>query len=364
MSMTPHRRIARILLAAIASACCAAGTAEGKWTVKGHGYGHGVGLSQYGAYGYAANGVGYKKILAHYYTGTDLGRESGVVRVLLGESGSVGFRGAGKACGRSIDKHSKYTFVAVGGGVELRDARGRKIAGCGGEADASAGIKIAGYGSYRGSLIAHEDDGQLMVINEVGSEDYVRGVVANESPASWPSDALRAQAVVSRTYGLATSRDGVFDQYADTRSQVYGGKDSETKATDQAVADTAKQVVTYRGDLAVTYFFSTSGGRTEDSQYGFAGGGSVAYLRSVKDPYDDLSPLHTWTETYSDDDMDTRLRGLFLGKLEKIDVVQTGSSPRIVKARIVGSQDSTTVSGSLLRERLGLNSTWARFKHR
>ena len=62
--------------------------------------------------------------------------------------------------------------------------------------------------------------------------------------------------------------------------------------------------------------------------------------------------------------METKLRGLFAGRLKKIDVVQTGESPRIVKARVVGSTDSTTVNGDLLRERLGLRSTWARFKHR
>ncbi len=348
----------------MAGACCAAGAANAKWVVKGHGYGHGVGLSQYGAYGYASHGVGYQKILAHYYTGTDLGRAAGQVRVLLGESGSVEFSGAGKACGQTIESRSRYTFVADGGGVELRDSHGKKLAGCGGEGKASDGLKIAGYGSYRGRLVAHSDGGDLLVINQLSSEDYVRGVVANESPASWPIDALRAQAVVARTYGLATSRGGVFDQYADTRSQVYGGKDSETKETNQAVADTAKQVVTYKGDLATTYYFSTSGGQTEDSEYGFAGGSAIPYLRSVKDPYDDVSPLHNWTETYSDDDMETRLRGLFLGKLKRIDVVQTGTSPRIVKARVVGSTDSTTVTGDLLRERLGLNSTWARFKHR
>jgi stage II sporulation protein D len=358
------RRTATILLAAVAGACCAAPAADAKWTVKGHGYGHGVGLSQYGAYGFASHGVGYQKILSHYYTGTDLGEASGSVRVLLGESGSVQFTGAGKACGKSIEKRSKYTFVAANGGVELRDGHGEKVAACGGEGKASNGINIAGYGNYRGKLIAHSDGGDLLVINQLGSEDYVRGVVANESPASWPIDALRAQAVVARTYGLVTSRGGVFDQYADTRSQVYGGKDSETKETDRAVADTAKQVVTYKGDLALTYYFSTSGGQTEDSEFGFAGGSSIPYLRSVNDPYDDLSPLHNWKETFSDDDMETRLDGLFAGKLQEIDIQQTGSSPRIVKARIVGSNNSSTVTGALLRERLGLNSTWARFKHR
>jgi stage II sporulation protein D len=362
--MSFAKRTATIVLAAMAGFFAAATTVNANWTVKGHGYGHGVGLSQYGAYGYAAEGVGYQKILRHYYTGTDLGQESDSVRVLLGESGSVEFTGASKACGKRVEKRSKYSFVAAGGGVELRDSHGDKLTGCGGEGKAGNGLKISGYGSYRGSLVAHEDGGDLLVINSLGSEDYVRGVVANESPASWPIDALRAQAVVARTYGLATSRGGTFDQYADTRSQVYGGKSSETKETNQAVADTAKQVVTYKGDLALTYYFSTSGGQTEDSEYGFAGGSAIPYLRSVKDPYDDLSPVHNWTETFSDDDMETRMRGLFSGKLKEIDVTQTGSSPRNVKARVIGSTDSTTVTGDLLRERLGLMSTWARFKHR
>jgi stage II sporulation protein D len=357
-------RTATIVLAAVGALCLTAAAASASWTVKGHGFGHGVGLSQYGAYGFAENGVGYQKILAHYYSGTDLGRESGRVRVLLGESGSVRFTGASKACGESIGKRSTYSFVAARGGVELRDTRGDRLASCGGEGMASNGIKIAGYGSYRGALVAHEDGGRLLVINALRSEDYIRGVVANESPSSWPADALRAQAVVARTYGLATSRGGTFDHYADTRSQVYGGKKSETKPTNRAVSDTAKQVVTYKGDLAVTYYFSTSGGKTEDSEYGFAGGNSVPYLRSVKDPYDDLSPVHNWTETFSNDEMETKLRGLFSGKLREIDVTKTGSSPRIVKARVIGSSGSTMVTGDVLRARLGLMSTWARFKRR
>jgi stage II sporulation protein D len=362
--MSFAKRIATIVLAAMVGASCAAATADASWTVKGHGFGHGVGLSQYGAYGYAEHGVGYKKILSHYYTGTELSQESGRVRVLLGESGSVEFTGASKGCGKSLEKRSKYTFAVTGGGVELLDSHGNKVAACGDEGAASSNLRISGYGSYRGNLVAHEDGGQLLVINSLSSEDYVRGVVANESPSSWPADALRAQAVVARTYGLATSLSGTFDQYADTRSQVYGGKDSETKATNQAVDDTAKQIVTYKGDIAVTYYFSTSGGQTEDSEYGFAGGEAIPYLRSVDDPYDDLSPVHNWTETYSDDDMETKLRGLFAGKLKEINVVQTGASPRIVKARVIGSTDSTTVTGDLLRERLGLMSTWARFKHK
>jgi len=67
-------RTATIILVAIAGLCVAAATAAASWTVKGHGFGHGVGLSQYGAYGFAENGVGYQKILRHYYSGTELGQ--------------------------------------------------------------------------------------------------------------------------------------------------------------------------------------------------------------------------------------------------------------------------------------------------
>ena len=79
-----------------------------------------------------------------------------------------------------------------------------------------------GFGRYRGSLVARNAGGTLQVINALGIQGYVKGVVASEVPSSWPAQALRAQAVVARSYGLATARGGAFDHYADTRSQVYG----------------------------------------------------------------------------------------------------------------------------------------------
>ena len=202
------------------------------------------------------------------------------------------------------------------------------------------------------------------MINSLGIESYVKGVVANEVPSSWPAAALRAQAVVARSYGLATSRSGPFDHYDDTRSQVYGGKSSETSETNKAVGQTEKEVVTYQGDVATTYYFSTSGGQTESSQFGFSGGSTVPYLKSVKDPYDDLSPVHKWTLTFSDDEMEDKLSGLFSGNLRKIDILERGESPRIVRAKVIGSGGSEIVTGDTLRSRLGLRSTWARFKHR
>ncbi len=158
------------------------------------------------------------------------------------------------------------------------------------------------------------------MINRVGLEDYLRGVVPYEMPASWPDDALRAQAVAARSYALASGIEGDgYSLYDDTRSQVYGGVVAEEAATTKAVAKTKAKVVTYKGKVAQTFFYSTSGGRTESSQYGFGGGESRPYLKSVDDPFDDISPYHDWTRDASrapscrvelGDWVDGRLRGV------------------------------------------------------
>ena len=117
-------------------------------------------------------------------------------------------------------------------------------------------------GRFRGALEFRPSGGRLLVINALDLDSYVRGVVAAESPASWPQEALRAQAVAARTYAITTNAGGGqgFTQWADTRSQVYNGVSAETATTDAAVAGTARQVVTYLGEPITTYFFSTSGG--------------------------------------------------------------------------------------------------------
>jgi stage II sporulation protein D len=356
------RRLGIVLTAA---ALLAPAAADGAWTIKGRGFGHGVGLSQYGAYGFAKHGRSYRQILDHYYTRTKVAKTGGEqVRVLLGSGGgSVGFSGAERACGRRLEPGRRYTLSADGGGVVLR-AGDRRLERCGSEGKAGGGLRIGGFGRYRGALVARNDDGSLLVINQLGLEGYVKGVVPNEVPSSWPKQALRAQAVVARSYGVATSRGGAFDHYADTRSQVYGGRSSETSATNAAVAKTRREVVKYRGRVAVTYYFSTSGGKTENSEFGFSGGSKVPYLKSVDDPFDGVSPVHRWRERLSDERMESELASLFAGQLKRIEVIERGRSPRIVRARVIGSQGSTTVTGDTLRARLGLRSTWARFEHR
>ncbi len=122
-------------------------------------------------------------------------------------------------------------------------------------------------------------------------EDYLRGVVPAESPAVWPAAALQAQAIAARTYAITTNVGGNgFTQYPDTRSQMYRGVIAEKPTSDDAVKATRGQIVTYAGKPVVTYFFSTSGGQTENVENAFRGAKPQPWLKSVDDPFDDVSP--------------------------------------------------------------------------
>ena len=108
------------------------------------------------------------------------------------------------------------------------------------------------------------------------------------------------QAVTARTYALATrKRGGAFDLYPDTRSQVYRGVAGETSRSNRAVKDTAGKILTYNGVPAITYYFSTSGGETENVELSFLGSEPKPWLKSVEDPYDDISPRHRWRVSFT-----------------------------------------------------------------
>ena len=147
----------RLLLVALACALALPAVASAKvWVVKGAGFGHGVGMSQYGAYGYAKHGFTYDAILTHYYTGTTIGSTADQsVRVLLRDSvGSVAFHGASSACGTAIKPGTTYVAKRKGSGVMVRSKKGTVIARCGAAMTATGApaIAVTGKGTYRGSL--------------------------------------------------------------------------------------------------------------------------------------------------------------------------------------------------------------------
>ena len=364
----------RILVCALACALAlpAAASAKGKtWIVKGAGFGHGVGMSQYGAFGYAKHGFTYDAILAHYYTGTTLGTTGAhTVHVLLrADAGSVSFSGAASACGVGLAPGTTY-FAKKAGNAVVLSSNGTQLANCGAllSAPGSPNVTVAGKGIYHGSLEVRPSSGGVNVVNAVDLENYVRGVVPKESPASWPPEALKAQAVAARSYAIADAvRGNGYDQFDDTRSQVYGGAGAETAKSNQAVDATASQVVMYAGRIAQTFFFSTSGGHTENNEFSSLGFGqpAIPYLRGVDDPYeaDAGSPYEHWKRKFTNRRMASALSGLGLkGGLRKIVVKQRGASPRIVRAKLVGTRGSTAVTGPQLASALDLPDTWAFFK--
>jgi stage II sporulation protein D len=283
MRPTYHRAFA---LAALATLSLAGAARAATLVIHGAGEGHGVGMSQDGALGYAQHGYPYQAILAHYYSGTALG-----------------------------------------------------------QAPAGWKVRVLVNGKVR----------------RVPLEAYVRGVVANEVSSSWPAAALEAQAVASRTYALTSHAGGArFDVYADARSQVYRGKAGETPQTNLAVKATAGQVVTYAGQPAITYFFASSGGMTEDVQLAFPGAAPEPWLQAVPDPFE-TGPLHSWSTSLSFAVAARDLHGLVRGSFLGIEVLQRGLSPRIISAAVLGSHGATTVTGDELASRLGLYDTWAHF---
>ena len=371
MQLEPVVRTMRARLLTLLLFLCIASPAQASvtWVVKGHGFGHGVGVSQYGAYGYALHGKTYRWILAHYYRGTTIGQVQGapIVRVLLDVSPSdVGFSRATGACGLRLDPSRAYEAHRSGGSVMLRTGSGKRLANCGRKLRAAGGgtIEIASRGAYRGALEVvptESDAGSLNAINALPLEQYVKGVVPNESPPSWPQEELRTQAVESRSFALTGDVGGNgFDLYDDTRSQVYGDLSTETAATNAAVDATRGEVVTYAGEVAETFFSACSGGHTESVQNVFYGP-PVPYLVGVPDPYDYYCPLHSWKLTFSGPEISERLGAYLDGALKQIVVTERGASPRIVWARLVGTGGTTKIRGDQLASALGAYDRWMTF---
>jgi stage II sporulation protein D len=363
-------RLVCMTLAAFALLATPALAGKARFTIRGAGFGHGVGMSQYGALGFAQHGRTYDAILRHYYTGTGLGTTdpATTVRVLLQSTGTASFSGASAAGSRRVSPARTYGVRRRGSGqLDLLSAAGRRIATFSAPLQVSGPegvVQLGGSGAYRGLLEFRPGAfGGVNAINAVALEDYVAGVVSRESPSSWPAEALKAQAVAARTYAITTSKAGDgWDQYADVRSQVYGGIAAETASTNAAVAATRGQVVTYKGAPVVTFFFSTSGGRTENVENTNVGAGPQPHLKSVADPYDEVSPKHRWKPVrLTPAAAGAKLAGLVKGRFRGIQVRRRGRSPRIVAADVVGTRGRTRVDGATLRARLGLLDTWAYF---
>ncbi len=343
--------------------CVAAPAGSGPLLVfSGHGWGHGVGMSQYGAYGYAQHGWSAQQILAHYYPGTTVGQAPvSAVRVLLADkkkavtlSSAVPFSvrdGLGKThtLAAGTVRVDASLALAVDGQVAAQPLTAPLTFRAG------AGGPLSLGRPYRGRIEVDVVDGKLRAIDVVALEQYLYGVVPSEMPSTWSTEALKAQAVAARSYAMATRQVGApYDVFDDTRSQMYLGLSHEDPATNAAVDATKGQVLFYSGKVATTFFSSTSGGMTESAADWT--GTPVPYLVSVPDPYDTISPYHDWGPV--------AVTGKTVVSALKLpgpitDVTTSRSvTGRVATVDLFAQALDLPVAATKLRGALGLRSTW------
>jgi stage II sporulation protein D len=349
-------RLRRLFLALGVVVLCLPAKADAGtlFVIDGRGWGHGVGMSQYGARGYARAGWGYQRILAHYYRGTELRIvPARPVRVLLADRVATAQISSTKPF-KVVDARGKARKLKPGTqnlvAAKLHKLRLplRFVAG-------AAPLQLDGT-AYRGALVVHRQAGRLTIVNRLPLDRYLRGVVPWEMPDDWHREALRAQAVVARSYALAKLEPGaLFDLYADTRSQVYGGIPAEDATTNRAIGSTAGRVLYWNGRVATTFYHSTSGGRTVSNAEAWPGATPVPYLVSVPDPYDGLSKLHRWGPFQWTPAGVGRKLGV--GVVRDL-VVSRGPSGRASEVTIKGRTGARTMPAQDFRRALDLRSTW------
>ncbi len=376
---------------------------SGVYDLKGQGFGHGRGMSQWGAHEAAEDGLGYKKILDFYYPSTKLVDDatSKAIRVRLSHNNSdIRVR---------MEKDLEVVWTQENGDVETQKLpttlAGCKVGTWRVKAVKGKDLTLEGYSCqawrtlvpaddvdskgrisfvtsddtfamerrpsgkllrrlYRGDLRVILRDDRLRPINIVKYDDYLRSVVPSESPAGWPMNSLRAQAVAARTYALKSAinrKSKYFDVYDTTASQVYPGIASlklsweisrkyEKERTDDAVKDTANETLMFDDKPALTEFGSSNGGWTAS--------GGVPYLLALQDDWD---PSTNWKDTVKVATLERRYPSI--GALRELRVVDRSGGGdwggRVSSIKLVGTQGERTIKGEdKIRNLLGLKSAW------
>ena len=359
----------------------------------GAGFGHGLGLSQWGAYGLARQGWGPSKILKHFYSGTRVDREGSPPKNLRiglaqgeqsirleAEAGAVEIRLGDPTTGpkiATIPSGETWAVRAAGNEYQIMDGTGATVDSVGGPTDqifvvyesldSRVRIPEAAHAYNRGSIefdmYSCDGGGCVMrLVLTVDPQHYLYGL--GEVPSSWPVSALKTQAIAARTYAFtkaaSSQHRAVCDcaLYASSYDQVYAGWDKEGGVDGDrwvaAVNQTDGQVVLNGGTTIQAFYMSSSGGYTENNENVW-GGTPIDYLRGVCDPgdYTSANPNATWTRTFSPGEI-TQDLGLSIGTVTGFTNVDRGVSGRILSVTVEGANGQASISGGALRSKLGL----------
>jgi SpoIID/LytB domain protein len=391
--------------AAVASTLAATGHA---FTFYGSGAGHGLGMSQWGAYGLAQQGWAYRNILTHFFSGTAVSAPAKPVRKvriqltydqtlvhLTAQVAPVVLRVGAPMSGTlvgSIPVGKTWTVRSLANGYAVRDANGTLVGNrtWGGpvhhlyatyvdrggrvflpEADA---IWNRGFTYANGYLEFNEYSCAARclerVILPIAFESYLLGI--GEMPSSWPMEALRSQAVAARTYATySVTRYGLRDSCNcsltdGANDQTYVGFDKisgvDGNRWADAVTSTRGEVVSYRGSVIQSFFAASDGGHSENVEDAWHGGNpayAVAYLKGVCDPGEFAAPGNPWTRweySFTAATLTSRLAPYTgsIGTVLGFPGVAHAEGGRIIRATVRGSTRMAAVSGTELRAALGL----------
>jgi SpoIID/LytB domain protein len=366
--------------------------APSQFRMFGAGFGHGLGLSQWGAYGLAKRGWGPSKILKHFYSGTRVAREGSPPKNLRiglaqgkdsvrleAQDGPVEIRLGDAQAGSpvaTVPSGETWKVRAAANEYLIVDATGTTVDSVGGPNDAisvvyeqnGARVRIpeAAHTYNRGSiefgLYSCAGGCVMRLVLTVDPQGYLYGL--GEVPSSWPMSALKTQAIAARTYAFtkaaASQHRAVCDcaLYASSYDQVYAGWDKEGGVDGDrwvsAVNQTGDQVVLNGGQTIQAFYMSSSGGYTENNENVW-GGTPIDYLRGVCDPgdYTSENPNAVWERTFTPAQVTGHLR-LGIGTVTGFTNVDRGVSGRIMSVTVKGANGQAAISGDKLRSSLGL----------
>jgi SpoIID/LytB domain protein len=389
LATTPRRLAAVIATAGIALALpgvvpsAAQAATSGDVVLVGHGWGHGRGAGQYGAYGYVVDhGWPYTKVLDHYYGGTRMsaiGNPVIGVRLLTTPVDSWvtsakdftvgGYRVSAGSAARVVWStarntwrlQTKYAGCSAGSPAWETNAKSQTASLVTAGSTLKDTLVVCGNSrGYLGTLRWARSGSSTVLVNDVRLESYLRGVVPSESPASWADarngwgiEALKVQAVAARSYAWSENRYSYAKTCDTTSCQVYGGityrgASVADSRTDKAIAATRGQVrVNSAGVVQRTEFSSSTGGYT-------AGGTFPA----IRDDGDRHSPNHAWTVRIAGATIASRYA---VGTFKQLKVVTTnglGGSGRVTRVDIIGTTKTVQTTGTEFQSRFGLKSSW------
>lgn len=353
-------------------------------TITTAGWGHGRGMSQYGAQGAAKQGLTTSKILAFYYPGTKLGSlaKGNVMRVWITADTdnklhvypASGLR-VRDSKGRvfTLPTGSNYTKwrISRSGSKRVlyyRNAKGSYVRYSSSKFKLDPGriwyfentktgtVRLylsSGNRTYRGSLSLRFYGSGARTVNNVSMEDYLRSVVPSEMPASWHLEALGAQAIAARTYAARYRANlggkQVYDICNTAACQVYKGVMTEHANSDKAVKATANKVLSHDGKYAWTEFSSSNGGYSVKGDY--------SYIKAQADPYD-AAMNQVWSTSVKTSTIEKKYPKI--GTLKSITLERDGKGRwggRVTKLTLTGSKGSQSVSGTSFKSALGLRET-------